>query len=556
MRPNQKQFSIFVILLLAALLRIWGLDFGLPNDRCRPDEYMISVVALGMGNGDLNPHFFNYPTLFIYLCFICYGLYFVLGYAAGFFHQPADLGLSFFINPTPFYLISRSLSVAAGVTSVFLLYKIGRRYFSETIAIVASLLLALAPLHVRDSHFGVTDVLMTMLVLSAVYYMLEFHDAGEPKHAVQSAVRAGLAAAAKYNGGLALLAPVIVLFLRHRREGNWGSTLSLAGSMLIAFALALLLASPFILLDFHRFWIDFQFELQHLQSGHLGMVLNRGWIHHLRFSLFYGLGWPFLLAAIPGLYLLGKRYGQKALLVLVFPAAYYLLVGKGYTVFSRYSLPLIPFLALAAAAGIEAVKTRSHRLAALGTLVIAGHCLWTVIPSDRLLAQKDSRLLAADWLMQNAANNASVLYHTSVWATPQLPLAHDSLIKLGSHTPTADKPGLTRLYQQRLAYFQQKKIPVYHQYLLDNPDASAVASTLRPDYIVVEHSEIAGASNLSMTMQTLLDAEYQLQHTVLAAEQNNGQRHYDPQDAFYLPLAGFNGVQRPGPNLQIYQRKP
>ena len=96
MRPNQKQFSIFVILLLAALLRIWGLDFGLPNDRCRPDEYMISVVALGMGNGDLNPHFFNYPTLFIYLCFICYGLYFVLGYAAGFFHQPADLGLLLF----------------------------------------------------------------------------------------------------------------------------------------------------------------------------------------------------------------------------------------------------------------------------------------------------------------------------------------------------------------------------------------------------------------------------------------------------------------------------
>ena len=27
---------------------------------------------------------------------------------------------------------------------------------------------------------------------------------------------------------------------------------------------------------------------------------------------------------------------------------------------------------------------------------------------------------------------------------------------------------------------------------------------------------------------------------------------YDWQDDFYLPLAGFKGIERPGPNLKIY----
>ena len=29
---------------------------------------------------------------------------------------------------------------------------------------------------------------------------------------------------------------------------------------------------------------------------------------------------------------------------------------------------------------------------------------------------------------------------------------------------------------------------------------------------------------------------------------------YDWQDEFYLPLAGFGGIERPGPNLTIYVR--
>ncbi len=31
---------------------------------------------------------------------------------------------------------------------------------------------------------------------------------------------------------------------------------------------------------------------------------------------------------------------------------------------------------------------------------------------------------------------------------------------------------------------------------------------------------------------------------------------YDPVDAYYVPLAGYAGVERPGPSIQIYRLSP
>ncbi|MCX6553273.1 MAG: hypothetical protein NTY02_20090, partial [Acidobacteria bacterium] len=53
-----------------------------------------------------------------------------------------------------------------------------------------------------------------------------------------------------------------------------------------------------------------------------------------------------------------------------------------------------------------------------------------------------------------------------------------------------------------------------------------------------------------------LRAHYALLTSVAAfsPEQPGRRRVYDRQDAFYLPLDGFDGIDRPGPNLLIYVR--
>ena len=54
-----------MLVALAAAVRLWGLDFGLPNTKCRPDENLPALLALGFLRGDPNPHFFNWPSLYM-----------------------------------------------------------------------------------------------------------------------------------------------------------------------------------------------------------------------------------------------------------------------------------------------------------------------------------------------------------------------------------------------------------------------------------------------------------------------------------------------------------
>jgi hypothetical protein len=75
------------------------------------------------------------------------------------------------------YLIPRLLSVTAGVLTIPVLYGVSKELFSRRVALVAAAFLTVAFLHVRDSHFGVTDVSMTFLALKCVLGRREMQDA-------------------------------------------------------------------------------------------------------------------------------------------------------------------------------------------------------------------------------------------------------------------------------------------------------------------------------------------------------------------------------------------
>ena len=68
---------LVLVIAGAALLRVWGLAFGLPHPFTRPDEEVIVDVALGVLS-DRNPHFFDWPTLFMYLTAAAYAVLFLL----------------------------------------------------------------------------------------------------------------------------------------------------------------------------------------------------------------------------------------------------------------------------------------------------------------------------------------------------------------------------------------------------------------------------------------------------------------------------------------------
>jgi hypothetical protein len=65
------EYKLLLVLLLGAIVRYWGITFGLPETFCRPDEEIIIKTSLKFFRGDFNPEFFRYPTL-LCICFMPY----------------------------------------------------------------------------------------------------------------------------------------------------------------------------------------------------------------------------------------------------------------------------------------------------------------------------------------------------------------------------------------------------------------------------------------------------------------------------------------------------
>ena len=86
-----EKWLLGAIVVLALSLRIWAIDFGLPF-MYHPDESMKIRIAQHMfKTGDLNPHYFKKPTLFIYLNALAYVPYYLIGRVTGHFESPDDI---------------------------------------------------------------------------------------------------------------------------------------------------------------------------------------------------------------------------------------------------------------------------------------------------------------------------------------------------------------------------------------------------------------------------------------------------------------------------------
>ena len=65
-RAFMDKWLLWLILILAVLVRLWGISFGLPGTD-HGDETEVVNHAVRFGTGDLNPHRFQYGALVQYL---------------------------------------------------------------------------------------------------------------------------------------------------------------------------------------------------------------------------------------------------------------------------------------------------------------------------------------------------------------------------------------------------------------------------------------------------------------------------------------------------------
>ncbi len=401
-------------MFFALAFRLWGVGFGLP-DLFHPDEQKIVSTALGFGSGDLNPHFFRYPTFYIYIQFFLYGIYYALGAAFGFFNSSYDFAFKFYSDPTNVYLIGRTSTAILGAAIIIPVFLVGKRLFGAFTGLLATAFTAFSFLLIQDSHFITTDIPVTFLIMICAYFSIEYLYRGKKSLLYFSAIFAGLAASTKYNGGLSILIPLAGLWVASSKKNRLNLKELLAPGFLVGIiALVFFIAgAPFILLDFKKFLMDLTFELSHAKVGHFGFYENQsGFLFHITKSLGNGIGLPLtFIGMISGFYLLLKPKKESWILALFF-AAYFFLISLSSTMFQRYAIPLIPFIALFASYAITIFTGKFFKNNRLKIMVCLLFAAIIILPNiikavrhDLLLSRQDTRTTAKKWILENVGTD-------------------------------------------------------------------------------------------------------------------------------------------------------
>jgi len=551
---NIRKIDLALITILAAagIARYWALNFGLPDLWCRPDENQI-VGIITSPLRFFHPGRFNYPSLYKYIVLCLYGLYYLFVLIADRYISMADFIKRFLLDPAPFYLIARSLTAFLGTMTVFIVYKISKSLFDRRTALISSLFMSLAYLHVRDSHFGVADVPMTFFIMCAMLFLVNSYNRKDLKNYILAGIFAGLATSTKYAGILLVVPMCIVHILNIANKKDLKVTAFLDRRMLfflITMAGAFLLGTPFALLDFYKFVSDLLFESGYLNYGH-GIVLGRGWAYHLWFSLFFGLGGSLWFASLLGIVVLAKTDVRKASVLCSFPLVYYIFMGKGYNVLLRYSIPIIPFLCITAAVFIIFLSNRlaagfKHRTNSIITYSLA---ILIILPSaynvmrfDRLLGEKDNRLVAAEWINENLAEDSSIYVAGFIYGKPRLFPTVEALER-------EDREIIEKILTENKERGTDEKNIKRFRLIKSYREGNAL-----PQYIITEESPLIVYSQIPETIKNLLKDSYHLKKSFEAIKVNNKENLFDQQDAFYIPFVGFQDIQRPGPNLYIYEK--
>jgi len=407
------------VLLLALALRAWGLGWGLPSAThyfsYHPDESRIlaasSLPMMNVFAGHLLPHFYNYGSLQLYL--VCFAN--TLATLAGAIDiVPKDYAV-WYPQWAKMYLVGRCLSVGMGVGTVFVVYRIGERLWGPRAGLMAALALAVMPLHAQHAHFLTVDVPATFwAMLSLLWAVRLATDDPKPlRAALWAGVFAGLAAATKYNLALAVLPLVVACFLTRR----W-VFLALG---LPAFVLAFLVACPGAVLESAVFLRDLRFEAVHVQNPDDPTFRDTGsgFVYHITHNLDAGLGLPLLLLALVSVGYALYRRGRGDGLLAAFALPYYVLISLAAVRYARYTIPLLPVLALWVGRMV-ADWSRLPRpvLRRAGVVAGAGTLVWTLVAAlwlVRAMAGADTRDQALAWIKSHSTASATFGFAAMPW---------------------------------------------------------------------------------------------------------------------------------------------
>jgi hypothetical protein len=407
--------ALTALLVVALLLRLWGIDHGLPYAYNSDENAHFVPKAIGLFGHDWNPEYFVNPPGYTYLLHLIFAVW----YGGG-----EGVSDRFAVDPTHVFELARIVAALLGVLATGLLYLAGARLFDRRVGFLAAAILAFAFLPNFYAHLALNDVpALVGVCLALVGAAGIVRNDRWIDYAVAGA-GLGLGCATKYTAGIVLL-PIIAAALSHGVRAL--PRLAVAGGVALG---AFLVANPYALLDFDAFrdGLEHQSTASAESGGKLGLTQESGILYYL-WTFTWGLGWAPALAAVAGAVALAFRDRVRFWMLTPAPIVFVIFMGTQERFFGRWLMPVFPIVCLlAAAAAFMAVDWLGERRPALrpvlGVAFGAILCFQGVLYSVHLgqtLSREDTRNIAREWVVEHVPETSKIVVEPGVvpdgWAT-------------------------------------------------------------------------------------------------------------------------------------------
>ena len=328
------------------------------------------------------------------------------------------------------YLVGRALSALFDSFTVGLTFLLARRVLPRAWALFAAALVAVAALHVQQSHFFTVDNFAAFWMLASFWSTARWPASGRARDAMLSGACMGIAMACKISAIFIAFPLLILLIFGARKHPKRQIIAGVVGCVVLAIfsfrtfqPMAFNGALGFFDLRLEpRFWGDVAAQAA-ITRGEADVPFNVQWIGRTPWLFsarnlgFWGYGWGLLLSGVLGAITVffGLRKRDANTPILLASALFCLILfgvqGATFSKFTRYFLPMTPFMALLAAYAWQTLIARRKQLNFAPPLIAIFTALWCVAVTG-IYGRTHTRLAASRWIVDNIAPGTRVANET------------------------------------------------------------------------------------------------------------------------------------------------
>ncbi|MCL7474908.1 MAG: glycosyltransferase family 39 protein [ANME-2 cluster archaeon] len=416
---KMHHIQLSLILALSFVLQWYTLNWGLVTDTIGMnglgafhiiEPTLVHIPVQMMQTGDMNPHFFDEPSLFYN------SMYVVFSVITGI------LGPLSFVE---YIRIARLMTILLTVGVVFLTYLTANQICGRKVGLYAALFMSLNPYYLWFSSLAKEDPMMVFFLTLSLYFFVRYLRENDRRDYFISMVSAGLAVSTKYPAGMMLFFLPAWYFLSDQTEPV-KERLETISKSIVLYAGAFVIGTPFSVLSFREFIQGSLGELGHYTTGHPGFEHFTWFVHVQTITGLwdaaniwgkngYGLililflaGTGLLISRLRGTPDRSERFawycitGWIVLTVLVFGFMIKVKMGNQMMI-------MTPAAMIVSGYGFAALLNalpNIHLKRILGSVIVL--LIFTYAASGIISSANDNRYYAAEWLTNNVPVNAKI----------------------------------------------------------------------------------------------------------------------------------------------------